>query len=161
MAATGSTTPAPTQAQAKTSRAQSVADRLQAAVTSGRLTQAQADVMKQLFDLRKAAMDKLKTDEKGVVDQAVTAGTLNQAEAHKLLQHEGKGGPEHGRGDHKGERFGNVTLDQVKAKLDQLVQDGKLTQTEADKRLQQFTDHQKQEAGETNDAQANPTPAGN
>jgi polyhydroxyalkanoate synthesis regulator phasin len=168
MAATGSTTPAPTQAPAQTqaqSRAQSEAARIQAAVASGKLTQAQADVLKQLGDLRQAAMAKVKTDEKAVLDQAVASGKLTQAEADKLLQRGEMGGQERGKGGHGnwGHKGADLTPAQFKANLDQQVKDGKLTQAQADTRMQQFTAAQAKEGAETNDdatqAPATQTPA--
>ncbi|HEY3366382.1 MAG TPA: hypothetical protein VGK74_15105 [Symbiobacteriaceae bacterium] len=131
-------------------------DFLADAVKTGKMTQAEADVHKQLDDLRKAAMDKLKADSQAIIDQAVKDGKLTQEQADKLSKgpggfgpHDGNFGKGHGpgqgpgapggqMGDHKG--FGRAPLsqDELKAKLDAEVKAGKLTQEQADKMLQDF-----------------------
>ncbi|MGE5675171.1 MAG: hypothetical protein ACM3XM_15080 [Mycobacterium leprae] len=49
-----------------------------------------------------------------------------------------------------------MTADQLKAKLDQDVKDGKLTQDKADQILKDFTQHQAGEAAQQAQAPANP-----
>ncbi|MDB4896970.1 MAG: hypothetical protein JWN15_3232 [Firmicutes bacterium] len=114
-----------------------LADKLQSQVQAGKITQNQADVVSQLFNLRQSAMTKLKADEKALIDQAVKDGKLTQAQADQLA----KRGDHFGEGGAKGDRQffdKNMTADQLKAKLDTAVKAGKLTQAKADKILQQF-----------------------
>jgi polyhydroxyalkanoate synthesis regulator phasin len=120
-----------------------LADKLQSQVQAGKITQNQADVVGQLFNLRQAAMTKLKADEKALIDQAVKEGKLTQAQADQLAKrgdHFGEGGRhEHGgKGDrrHLGDK--HLTADQLKAKLDTAVKDGKLTQEQADQILKKW-----------------------
>lgn len=80
---------------------------IDSAVKAGKLTQAQADVMQQLVNQKRAAMTKLKADQKAAIDQAVKAGKLTQAEADQLLQRlERKG--HHGPGQGKFGRMGGM-----------------------------------------------------
>lgn len=131
------------------------------AVKAGKLTQGEADVMKQLDDLRQAAMDKLKSDSQAVIDQAVKDGKITQEQADKLSKPEGRGGfvmkggpgfgrgPGHGPGAGPKDGFfgrGPVSQDDMKAKLNAEVQAGKLTQEQADKILQGFAQHQAERA---------------
>jgi hypothetical protein len=105
-AASGSSTESAPNAAATTAQpsAQTKADRLEAAVTSGQITQAEADVLKQLDGLRQTAMDKLKADSQTIIDQAVKDGKITQDQATKLAQHDdhmgGHGGRHGGRGGH-------------------------------------------------------------
>jgi polyhydroxyalkanoate synthesis regulator phasin len=147
---------APNAAAPATTQTQKAApqDRLADAVSSGKLTQAEADVLKQIDALRQTAMDKLKADSQAVIDQAVKDGKLTQEQADKLA----KGGPGFGgpRGGGKGFGHGNMTQADLKAKLDAEVQSGKLTQAQEDKMLQDFAQHQAEHAAPTQQ-QAAPT----
>lgn len=98
---------------------------LDQAVADGKLTQAEADVMKQVEDLRKAAMEKLQADTKAVVDQAVADGKITQKQADKMLSHKGPG-----KEGHPG-----MSPEEMKAKLEEEVKAGKMTQEQADKIL--------------------------
>ena len=71
---------------------------LDKAVKEGKLTQAEADVLKQLGDLRKSYMEKYKADAKNLIDQAVKSGKITQEQADKML----KGHAKHGWRGHKG-----------------------------------------------------------
>lgn len=81
--------PAPSAATAQ-------ANNLDQAVKDGKLTQAQADLMKQIGDLRKSAMEKVQADSKAIIDQAVKDGKITQDQADKMLK--GHGGFEFGKG---------------------------------------------------------------
>jgi polyhydroxyalkanoate synthesis regulator phasin len=127
--------------------AAALTDKLQAAVQSGKLTQAEADVMQQLANLRKAAMEKLKADEKALIDQAVKDGKLTQDQAKKLTQrlrrkHHG------GRHGHMGGKWKNLTPEQMKAKLDEAVKSGKLTQEQADKIMERWNQRHNGSSGQ-------------
>jgi polyhydroxyalkanoate synthesis regulator phasin len=134
----------PDQAAAPSAQGQSTHKNLDHAVKEGKLTQGQADVMKQLQDLRQSYRQKFEADAKSVVDQAVKDGKLTQDQADKMLQH-GKG---FGRKGHMGDKWHghkSMTPDQLKSKLDQAVKSGKLTQEQADKILKNWTEkHNKQ-----------------
>ncbi|HYF78180.1 MAG TPA: hypothetical protein VD973_13650 [Symbiobacteriaceae bacterium] len=110
-AATTDSTSADPSSAASAASAPAKADRLSLdqAVADGQLTQAQADILKQLGDLRTAAREKIEADSKAIVDQAVAAGTITQEEADALLSHKGHGGGKgHGKGRHGGvERDGS------------------------------------------------------
>lgn len=97
-AATGAAEPAATANAAE--KAAFKAERIDQAVTDGKLTQAQADLLKEIEALRRAAMEKLQTESKALVDQAVTDGKVTQEEADSLLSH--KGGHGFGKGGKKG-----------------------------------------------------------
>lgn len=121
-------------------------DKLQSQVQAGKITQNQADVFTQLFNLRQAAMTKLKADEKALIDQAVKDGKLTQAQADQLAKrgdHLGEGDRhEHGgKGDRVRFRDKNMTADQLKAKLDAAVKAGKLKQEQADQILKKWQSH--------------------
>jgi polyhydroxyalkanoate synthesis regulator phasin len=166
---------APNAAAPATTQTQKAApqDRLADAVSSGKLTQAEADVLKQIDALRQTAMDKLKADSQAVIDQAVKDGKLTQEQADKLAKGgPGFGGPRGGdfgggrkdgmghdgghRGGGKGFGHGNMTQEELKTKLDAEVQSGKLTQAQEDKMLQDFAQHQAEHAAPTQQ-QAAPT----
>jgi polyhydroxyalkanoate synthesis regulator phasin len=135
-----------------------MADKLQQEVQAGKLSQGQADVITQLFGLRQSAMEKLKADEKALIDQAVKDGKLTQDQADKLQKREGHfgQGPMQGKtqGKTQGRMHGkqgpmfffgkNLSADQLKAKLDAAVKSGKLTQEKADQALKQFEARQQQ-----------------
>jgi polyhydroxyalkanoate synthesis regulator phasin len=107
------------------------ADRLEQAVKEGKLTQAEADLIKQLHELRHTYRQKFEADAKGLVDQAVKDGKITRAQADKLM--------------HKGKPWGktkNLSQDELKAKLAEAVKAGKLTQQQADRILQRFNEHQ-------------------
>jgi polyhydroxyalkanoate synthesis regulator phasin len=106
---------------------------------ASKLSQAAQDVLKQVQELRKSVMDKLKTDEQALVDQAVKDGKITQDEGTKLMQHGRHGGPgmmKEGRGGHgpgPGMKGGApLTQDELKAKLAEAVTAGKMTQEQAD-----------------------------
>jgi polyhydroxyalkanoate synthesis regulator phasin len=131
-----------------------LADKLQSQVQAGKITQNQADVVSQLFNLRQSAMTKLKADEKALIDQAVKDGKLTQAQADQLAKrgdHFGEGNWQ--KGGAKGDRQffdKNMTADQLKAKLDTAVKAGKLTQEKADQILQRFQNRgQSHQQGQT------------
>jgi len=128
---------------------------LDEAVKSGKLTQAEADVMKQLDDLRKSAMEKLQADEKAIIDQAVKDGKLTQDQADKLSKHPGpmggpmdggRGGRDHGGPGPMGKGRQPMTQEQLKAKLDEEVKAGKLTQAQEDEMLKKFAQRQAEHA---------------
>jgi polyhydroxyalkanoate synthesis regulator phasin len=118
-AANGSTTEAAAAAATAQAPAKTQADRLDAAVTSGKITQAEADVLKQLDGLRQAAMDKLKADSQTIIDQAVKDGKLTQDQADKLAQHD----------DHMGGRDGHGGWDKDGQQGSQPAQGSTSTQT--------------------------------
>lgn len=129
-AANDSATPAPAQADR--------AAMLDKAVEAGKITQAEADLLKQLAEQRKAAMEKLQADAKATIDQAVQAGKITQDQADKLMKKGGammkhRGGKFMGKGGPKA--MPKLSQDQLKAKLDEAVKAGKLTQEQADKIL--------------------------
>jgi polyhydroxyalkanoate synthesis regulator phasin len=66
-------------------------------VKEGKITQAEADVLKQLQDLRQKAMAQLKTDAKAVIDQAVKDGKLTQEQADRLTKRGMRGPGAHGK----------------------------------------------------------------
>lgn len=115
-------------------------ERLEQAVKDGKLTQDQADVLKRLAELRQSAMEKLQADSKAVVEQAVKDGKLTQEEADKLQTHKLQAHKLQGRG-HMGPGRGAfifkspMTQEELKAKLDEAVKSGKMTQEQADKIL--------------------------
>lgn len=61
-----------------------MAERLAQAVTDGKISQAQADLMMQLGEQRLEAMTKLKADAQALIDQAVADGKITQEQAEKL-----------------------------------------------------------------------------
>lgn len=129
-AASQSTDPAPsTSAPARAKRFD-----LDAAVAAGKLTAAEADVLKKIGELRKAAMEKLRGDAKAIIDQAVNDGKITREQADKLLK-KGAGGFGHGRFGPGGIGFRRLTKDELKARLDAKVKSGKLTQEQADQIL--------------------------
>lgn len=85
------------------------ADRLDQAVADGKLTQAEADVIKQIDELRQAAMEKLQADVKAVIEQAVADGKITQEQADQMLSHKGPGRFGHGGFGQKG--FGHKGFD--------------------------------------------------
>jgi hypothetical protein len=127
-AASGSNTEAAPAAAAAAAQApaKTQADRLDAAVTSGKITQAEADVLKQLDGLRQAAMDKLKADSQTIIDQAVKDGKITQDQADKLAQHDDHMG---GRDGHHGGRGGHGGWDKDSQQGSQPAQGSTSTQT--------------------------------
>ena len=122
------------------------AGKLEQAVQAGKITQGEADVLKALGDLREAYRAKLKADSQAVVDQAVQAGKITQEQADGLLTHKGKTG--HGNGwkqkDGARHEFKGLTQEQVKSRLDAAVKAGRMTQDQADKLLQRFSEKRTQ-----------------
>lgn len=106
---------------------------------------------KQLSELRQAAHDKLKADSQAVVDQAVKDGKITQEEGQSLLARGGKhgGGRHGGKGGGFGRGFHGRTLEEMKADLDSHVKEGKMTQEQADKLLEQWKQHQAQAESRT------------
>lgn len=115
-------------------------------VKDGKITQGQADVMRQLQDVRRKAMEQLKTDSKAVIDQAVKDGKITQEQADKLKgpgmiwRH---GGP----GQHGPKMMMPKTEAELKALLDERVKAGKLTQERADQILKKWQEHQQAKQG--------------
>lgn len=108
------------------------------AAHAANLSPGQTELHKQLQELRKSAMEKLKADSKALIDQAVKDGKITQQEADRLLKHKGHFA-KHGR---KGPMHQNMTPEQLKAKLDAAVKSGRITQDQADKMLQHWTERQ-------------------
>ncbi|HYF94360.1 MAG TPA: hypothetical protein VD969_19240 [Symbiobacteriaceae bacterium] len=74
-------------------------------VKQSALSEGAKAVLTQMRELRKAAMEKLKADSKGIIDQAVAEGKITQEEADKLLERGGRGFVRKfrgGNGDFKG-----------------------------------------------------------
>jgi polyhydroxyalkanoate synthesis regulator phasin len=113
-------------------------------VESGKITQAEADVLKQLQDLRQKQMAQLKADSQALIDKAVAEGKITQEQADKLKKPlAGKfGGPGSHRG---GPHFEAKTEAELKAHLDEKVKSGRLTQEQADQMLKHWQEmHAKQ-----------------
>ena len=105
------------------------AEKIDQAVANGRITQGAADVMKQVHELRQAAMEKFQADRQAVIDQAVSAGTITQEEADRLLTHQGR----HQKGfAARGSARTPLTAEEMKAHLDAKVAAGYMTQEQAD-----------------------------
>lgn len=137
-AASDSATPAPAPAATDSAQATRAPFDLDQAVQAGKITQAEADLLKQLHEQRQAAMAKLQADAKATIDQAVQAGKITQGQANKLLaKGHGmmmeRGGKFMGKGGPMG--MPQLSQEELKAKLDEAVKAGKLTQAEADKIL--------------------------
>ncbi len=97
LAATDGTVPTPAAVAA------AVTGRLEQAVADGRITQAEADVMQQLADLRASVMAKLQTDSQAIIDQAVTDGKITQEQADNMQKYGGRGFKGHGRPGGRGD----------------------------------------------------------
>lgn len=108
---------------------------LERAVQEGTLSQGEADVIKEIGQLRKAAMEKLVADAKGVIEGAVKSGKITREQADRMLQQMGRMG--HGP---KGHRHINMSPEQLKAKLAEKVKAGEITQEQADQILKRFTE---------------------
>jgi polyhydroxyalkanoate synthesis regulator phasin len=96
------------------------------------LTAGQKEVLQQLSDLRKSAMEKLQADSKAVIDQAAAEGKITQEQADKLLRRGGRG-----MGGFFGKRA-PVAAEDLKARLDEAVKAGKMTQEQANKILERI-----------------------
>jgi len=131
LAATDTTVPTPTAIAA------AVTGRLEQAVADGKITQAEADVLKQIQELRASVMEKLKTDSQAIIDQAVTDGKITQEQADSLKTYGGHGFKGHGglKGLDLGFDPRGLTEEELKAKLDEAVAAGTLTQEQADQIL--------------------------
>lgn len=115
------------------------------------LTPGQTEVLKQIGQLRKNYMEQFRTDAKATIEKAVKDGKITQQQADDMLKRfdrsaKGEGGEHnHHRGDHRWSMdLKGLTQDQVKAKLDAAVKEGKLTQAQADKILNKWQEHQAQ-----------------
>jgi|GEM_PF-5208538 len=110
----------------------SMADRIDQAVTAGRLSQAEADVLKQVDSLRVSTMTKLHEDIQAVIDQAVADGKITQEQADKLQPYGGSRGMGMGPGAFNQDGTCLLTDEEQKARLDEAVAAGRLTQEQAD-----------------------------
>lgn len=114
-------------------------------VKDGKITQGQADVMRQLQAVRQKAMAQLKADSKAVIDQAVKDGKITQEQADKMAK---AGIWRHGRpGMHGRKSMMPKTEAELKAMLDDRLKAGKLTQEKADQILKHWQEHKKTEQG--------------
>lgn len=105
------------------------------AVEAGKLTQGEADTLRQLQDLRHSYMEKFKTDAKTLIDQAVKDGKITQDQADRMIKH--KASFHHG----KGRKMHSMTEQEVKERLAEAVKKGKLTQEQADTMLKRWQEH--------------------
>lgn len=145
LAAGGDTTVAPTTSTQQSDAMAKRTDWISQLSEGGQAT------WKQLTDLRQSHMEKLKSESEALVNQAMADGTITQEQADKLLSHGGKPGGKHGgmhggpgRGGKGGpgtDRLGQ-TQEEVQAHLDRHVQEGKLTQAQADQMLQKWLEAQ-------------------
>lgn len=126
------------------------------------LSEAEKAVLQQLRDLHKSYMEKLKAESEALIDKAVAGGTLTQEQADRLKARAGKPGkgprmgPRHGKHPHGpgmmpgGPGMGMhrpglgklLTAEEVKAKLDEAVSSGRLSQEQAEAMLQRWTERQ-------------------
>lgn len=114
-------------------------------VEQGKLTQAEADVLKQLQQLRRNHMEQLKKESTALIDQAVKDGKLTQQQAERLS----KLGRKHFMHGRKGElhfKLKGLTQEQLKAKLDSLVAEGRISQEQAAKILEHHSQMQTQQS---------------
>ncbi|HYG60880.1 MAG TPA: hypothetical protein VD902_22610 [Symbiobacteriaceae bacterium] len=120
------------------------------AAAKATLSEGAQAVRTQLGDLRKAAMEKLQADSKALVDQAVAEGKITQEEADRMLRPvdkrfrvPGKLMMKHPGGGKAMFHFDkDMTQEELQAKLDTAVKDGKMTQEQADKMLKFWTERQ-------------------
>jgi len=91
------------------------AEKIQALVEAGKLTQGEADVVVKLSDLRRSFMEKLKAESKVITEQAVAEGKITQEQADRLLSKGGRLG--HGKGTFFGRGHGprGMSLEDHKA----------------------------------------------
>lgn len=98
------------------------------------------DVVKQLRSLRQSRLEQLKAEMNALIDQAVTDGKITAEEAARLKA--AKTRLHHDRGhDPRGflKRFGrNATEAEVRARLNQAVKNGRITQEQADQMLKRW-----------------------
>jgi polyhydroxyalkanoate synthesis regulator phasin len=114
-------------------------------VESGKITQAEADVLKQLQELHQKQMAQLKADSQALIDKAVAEGKITQEQAEKLKRPlAGKFGEPGGFRMHMG-GHPFKTEAELKAHLDEKVKSGRLTQEQADQMLKHWQEmHAKQ-----------------
>lgn len=116
------------------------------------MSQGQKELLGQLAELRKSVSDKLQSDSKALVDQAVADGKVSREEADRLLRPGGKFGRppgKHGKQMGFGFKFQGLTQAELKAQLDEKVTAGKLTQEQADKALQHWGEHPQKSRGQS------------
>lgn len=109
------------------------AERLDQAVKEGKLTEGQAQVIKQIQALRESYRQKFEAERQGILDQAVKDGKITQDQAAKLKQ------PHMGR--HGKWQFKKLSQAELKAKLDEAVKSGRITQDQANKILERHAQH--------------------
>lgn len=114
-------------------------DKVEQAVKEGKLTQGEADTLKQLGELRRSYMERYKADAKALVDRAMTDGKLTKEQAERMLQRKGHFGHGHGKGHMKHGKA--ISEEQLKSKLEAAVKEGKLTQEKADAILKKYQEH--------------------
>jgi polyhydroxyalkanoate synthesis regulator phasin len=124
----------------------------------GKVSPGMQELLKEIKTLRHDRMEQLKNEINGLIDKAQADGKITPDEATKLKergkgQFKGHGGFKD-RGGFKGHRgFGfmkGATEEQVKARLDEAVKNGRLTQEQADKLLKKWQDWKaKQGSSET------------
>lgn len=109
-------------------------------------------VLSEIRTLRQSRMESLQTEVGQLIDKAVTDGKITQDQADQLKQRPmgfRKGHGQEGSQKFSGKRGGmqNLTEEQVKAKLDEAVKSGKLTQEKADQMLKRWQEcHTAQES---------------
>gem|GEM_PF-5873005 len=105
--------------------------KLEDAVKSGKLSQGEADVMRQIGELRQ----NYKSQVQSLLDQAVKDGKINQEQAGKLMHH----------GRHGRMLMKHLTQEELKAKLDEAVKSGRMTREQADKVLEHHAQHHRKQ----------------
>ncbi len=68
---------------------------------AGELTQGQKDTLKQLMELRKSHMEKMKAEATALIDQAVKDGKITQEQGDKMLRFPAKPGMRRGPWGHE------------------------------------------------------------
>lgn len=118
---------------------------------ASRLSPGAQSLMSEIRSLREKRMQELKTEVDGLIDKAQTEGKITTEEATRLKERGKHFGHGHGKGLHGGKggmrgfRAG-ATEAEVKAKLDEAVKNGRITQEKADQMLQQWREwHAKQQ----------------
>lgn len=107
------------------------AERLDQAVKEGKLTEGQAQIIRQIHDLRESYRQKFEAERLAIIDQAVKDGKITQDEAAKLKQ------PRMGR---HGKGLKTMSQAELKAKLDEAVKTGRLTQEQANRILERHAE---------------------
>lgn len=105
-----------------------------------KLSPGMQSLMKDIRSLREKRMQELKSEVEGLIDKAQAEGKITADEATKLKERGARGHFKGHRGGHgfKGGKGFPMTEEEMKARLDQAVKNGRITQEQADQMLKKW-----------------------